>query len=257
MIKVYDSDLSTWNAVQMGPHLDYLGEMKKSVENKDMVFCTSSHRAEHYWFFSGGRTFDSGIRDIGNEEPYGHNKWLFDQKDQDAFTHIIDSEGPSEDFLDDWLVRTCEIVDKYQPKIMYFDWWIMNLAFKPYLKKFAAYYYNRGREWDNEVAICYKHDAFALGTGIYDIERGQTAEISHLPWQTDTAIGLKSWGYTQDNQYKSPEIILNNLVDVVSKNGNLMLNVGPKADGSIGAEDTAVLKAIGEWLIVSDNGQVG
>lgn len=251
--QMYDSDLSTWNAVQMGPHVDYLKEMKKAVEGEGMTFCASSHRAEHYWFFSGGRTFDSGIRDLGYDELYGHNHWLFTQDDQDAFTHIIDAEGPTVDFLEDWLVRTCEIVDKYQPKIIYFDWWIMNLSFKPYLKKFAAYYYNRAAQWGVQVTICYKHDAFALGTAIYDIERGQAADIRTLPWQTDTAIGLKSWGYTEDNVYKKPRDIICNLVDVVSKNGNLMLNVGPKADGTIGDEDKEVLEAIGDWM--ADNGE--
>ncbi|MDY2596856.1 MAG: alpha-L-fucosidase [Oliverpabstia sp.] len=74
--------------------------------------------------------------------------------------HDITILHPEEDFLDDWLVRTCELIDKYQPKILYFDWWIQNLAFKPYLRKLAAYYYNRAVEWGIEVAIDYRYDAF-------------------------------------------------------------------------------------------------
>ena len=75
-------------------------------------------------------------------------------------------------FLKDWLVRICELIDKYKPKVVYFDWWIHNRAFKPYLKKFAAYYYNRAAEWGTEVTINYKLQAFAPGSATFDVERG-------------------------------------------------------------------------------------
>ena len=85
--------------------------------------------------------------------------------------------APDQEFLEDWLARTCELIDKYQPQILWFDWWIMNLAFKPYLKKLAAYYYNKAAEWGKGVAINYKFDAFPVGTAVLDIERGQLSAI--------------------------------------------------------------------------------
>ena len=87
--------------------------------------------------------------------------------------------APSEEFMEDWLCRCCEIVDKYQPKVMYFDWWIGRGAAKPYLKKFAAYYYNRV----GDGVINYKLDAFCFGTAVMDIERGQFAVAKPFVWQ--------------------------------------------------------------------------
>ncbi|WP_373370350.1 alpha-L-fucosidase [Alkalicoccobacillus plakortidis] len=142
-------------------------------------------------------------------------------------------------------------MDLYQPRIMYFDWWIQHHAVKPYLKKFAAYYYNRALEWGIEVAINYKHDAFMFGTAVLDIERGQFAEQKPYFWQTDSAVAKNSWCYTENNEYKTAKEIISDLVDIVSKNGSLLLNVGPKADGTIPDEDRAILLEIGDWLKVN------
>ena len=105
--------------------------------------------------------------------------------------HDLFSEpAPTQEYLQDWLVRTCELIDRYRPRLLYFDWWIQHSAFKPYLKKLAAYYYNRAREWGVEVAIDYKHDAFSFGTAVPDVERGQFADVKPYFWQTDTAVAL-------------------------------------------------------------------
>ena len=102
-----------------------------------------------------------------------------------------------------------------------------------------------------EVVINYKHDAFSFGCAVPDVERGQFAEMKPYFWQTDTAIALNSWCYTENNEFRPYEDILCDLVDIVSKNGCLLLNVGPKADGTISDEDTAVLTGIGEWMAVN------
>lgn len=146
------------------------------------------------------------------------------------------------------MVRTCELIDRYHVKELYFDWWIQHSSAKPYLQKIAAYYYNRAAEWKEEVVIAYKHDAFMFGTALVDIERGQFADVQPFYWQTDTAAAKNSWCYTENNEFKKAKDILCDLVDVVSKNGNLLLNVGPKADGTISEEDTEILLQIGAWL---------
>ena len=135
--------------------------------------------------------------------------------------------------------------------IIYFDWSIQAEAAKPYLKKIAAYYYNRAAQWGIEVAIDYKHDAFLFGCAVPDVERGQFAEMKPYFWQTDTAIALNSWCYTENNDFRPAGDLIRDLVDIVSKNGNLLLNVGPKADGTISDEDQAVLKGIGAWMKVN------
>jgi alpha-L-fucosidase len=158
---------------------------------------------------------------------------------------------PTEEFLDDWLVRTCEIIDKYQPALLYFDWWIQHEAFKGHLKKLIAYYYNRGEEWGKRVAVCYKHDALSFGTGIVEVERGAFADVKAFPWQTDTAVARNSWCYTDTLDYKSSREIIATLIDVVSKNGNLLLNIGPKADGSIPDGDRKILTDLAAWMKVN------
>lgn len=246
--QMYNSDLSEWNAVKMGPHRDVMGDLKTEIEERDMMFAASSHRAENFWFFNGATDLDSGLAEEGvYQEPYGYRIKV---------DGTIGNPRPREDYgdlvpkahLEDWLVRTCELVDKYQPKVVWFDWWIQNGAFKPYLRKFAAYYYNRGIEWGIGVSINYKNDAYVKGTAIFDVERGQLPDINPRFWQTDTAIAKNSWGYTENNDFKTPESIVCDMLDIVSKNGAMLLNVGPKADGSITEEDTRVLKGIGQWL---------
>lgn len=147
-------------------------------------------------------------------------------------------------------MRCCEIIDRFHPEILYFDWWIQHSSAKPYLKKLAAYYYNRAAEWGGGV-INYKHDAFMFGTAVPDIERGQFADAKPFIWQTDTAVCNNSWGYTRQNDYKTPGAILRDLVDIVSKNGRLLLNIGPKPDGTIPEEDQRILLEIGRWLRVN------
>lgn len=249
--QMYDSELSQWCAFKMGPKKDVLGLLKKEAEEQGLTFCASSHRAEHYWFANGSLAYDSGVPVCPDRDDiYWPNRgegYNFEQ------FHDVTALNPEQDFLEDWLVRTCELVDKYQPKLVYFDWWIQNLAFKPYLRKFAAYYYNRAAQWGKEVAINYKYDAFRPDTAVMDIERGQLDNISPDFWQCDTSVLKNSWCYTVDSKYKKPEDIICDLVDIVSKNGALLLNVGPKADGTIPDEDRQILETIGEWL--SKNGE--
>jgi len=142
-------------------------------------------------------------------------------------------------------------VEKYRPQIFYFDWWIENPAFEPYLRFFAAYYYNKAEKWDLSVVITYKHRAFAEGTAVLDVERGKLGDIYPLPWQTDTSIDYKSWGYIKDAEYKPPDRIIRDLVDVVSKNGNLLLNIGPKPDGTIPEKVQRALTDVGIWLDIN------
>lgn len=246
--QMYDSSLSDYCATKMGPKRDVLGELKEEAERRGITFCTSSHRAEHFWFMEGVRKEDPDSEELA----FGGMYWP-SVKGPDDFRDIYQAE-PDSSFLEDWLIRTCEMVDKYRPQMLYFDWWIMNVGFKPYLKKFLAYYYNRGVEWGREVCVNYKFDACADQTAIVDIERGQMNETFPRPWQSDTAVARNSWSYTKDNQYKEPEEILQILIDIVSKNGSLLLNIGPKGDGSIPGEDARILREIGSWLKINGEG---
>ena len=244
--QMYRSEISHWNAWEMGPKRDVLGELKESCERAEMTVGASTHRLEHWFFMGHGKEFESDIR-----EPLQCGDFYWPAMPEPDHQALSGDPEPTEEYLQDWMVRTCEIIDRYQPKLLYFDWWIQREVCKPYLRKIAAYYYNRAAQWGAEVAITYKHDAFQFGTAVPDVERGQFADVKPYFWQTDTAIALNSWCYTENNQFRPARDIVCDLVDIVSKNGCLLLNVGPKADGSISEEDEKVLLGIGQWLQVN------
>lgn len=243
--QMYKSEVSKWNAYDMGPHKDIVGELSESARRHGIVNGASSHRVEHWFFMGHGKEFES---DITDDEKYGD--FYYPAMPEPNHHDLFSKPTPTKEYLEDWLVRCCEIVDRFQPKIIYFDWWIQHSAVKPYLKKFAAYYYNRAEEWGGGV-INYKHDSFMFGCAVVDIERGQFADAKPFIWQTDTAVAKNSWCYTENNDYKSPREIICDLVDIVSKNGRLLLNIGPKADGTIPDEDKHILLEIGKWLSVN------
>lgn len=234
---LYACSLSDWCAAKMGPKRDLIGDLAKAVRRQKMVFGLSSHRAEHWWFMNGGKTFDSDVQDARYADFYG--------------PAAPDKTQPDTAYLNDWLARTCEFVDKYKPQLVWFDWWIEEPAFKPYLQKFGAYYYNRGAQWGKGVAINYKHKAFPPKTAVFDVERGQLAAIRKEFWQTDTAVSKNSWGYVAKQDYKTTESLVQDLIDIVSKNGALLLNIGPRADGTIPEPEEQMLREIGQWLKIN------
>ncbi len=244
--QMYKSEISHWNAAEMGPMRDVLGELKESAGKQDLILGASSHRIEHWFFLGHGKQFDSDVVDVER----GHIYWPSMPEPKDHFDSFSEP-APTDEFCQDWLARTVEIIDKYHPRVLYFDWWIHHSALRPYLKMLAAYYYNAMEAIGEKGIINYKEESFLFGTAVPDVERGQFAQTKPYIWQTDTAICFNSWCHTEQNRYKKAPDILCDLVDVVSKNGRMLLNVGPKKDGTITDEETAVLKEIGAWLKVN------
>lgn len=253
---MYESNLTDWCAGKMGPKRDVLGELAKSVRAEGMHLGASSHRAEHDWFFDGGRHFVSDVNDPKYAAFYGPAQ-LNAADDgrvgdlQREFTYV------SPAFMDDWLARTAEIVERYHPDLIYFDWWVGEPDFRSHLQRFATYYYNHAAAAHQPVVLFYKENDMADGSGTLDIERGALAGIRPQPWQTDTSLSNNSWGYIQGDTYKTPEMVIHQLADVVSKNGNLLMNVGPKPDGTIPEGAAKTLLAVGEWLQVNGDAIYG
>lgn len=254
---MYNSRFTTWDAVKMGPHRDVVGELEKAARARGLYFGVSSHRAEHWWWYHPGRLFASDVRNprygglYGPAEP---EKLPGDTKPGEPDpNHLEGWLPPDRWFLRDWLSRSTELVDEYHPDLIYFDWWIGQPAFRPYLKHFAAYYYDRAAQWHKGVVMTYKLNAMPENTAVLDIERGETGTLRLLPWQTDTSVSIKSWGYVRGDEYRTAASLIRELVDVVSKNGNLLLNVGPEADGTIPPQARKLLLQMGDWLRV--NGQ--
>jgi len=246
---MYDTSLSKWNAVRMGPKRDLIGELATAIQKEGLHFGLSSHRAENWWYYGGGKEFDSDVRRGRQSDFYGPAQPSIDNHEYRQ--HRKSLPMPDDAFLKNWLARSCEIVDKYQPEIVWFDWWIQHFSFDPYLRKFAAYYYNRAQQWKRAVAINYKYDAFPEGTAVFDVERGQLKGIRRLFWQTDTSVSKNSWGFVKNHDYRTATSLIHDLIDIVSKNGALLLNIGPRPDGTIPEPEQKLLTEIGDWLSIN------
>jgi alpha-L-fucosidase len=246
---MYDSGLSDWTAAKMGPHRDVIGELAKAVRAQGLRFGVSSHRVEHDFFMGVGRKISSDVNDPQYAAFYGPAQpgvYQWGTPVGNDFTYV------SQAWADDWLARDVELVEKYHPDLVYFDWWIGQASIRPNLTRFAAFYYNRSLTYGDHVGVInYKDYAMANHAGVLDVERGQLDATRALPWQTDTSVGNKSWGYIKDDTYKTPDFVIHQLIDIVSKNGNLLLNIGPRSDGTIPEEVQQVLLEMGSWLNVN------
>jgi alpha-L-fucosidase len=256
--QMYDSNLSDWTAVKMGPHRDLVGDLEKAVRSEGLYFGASSHRIEHDWFMDGGRKIPSDVNDPQNASLYGPAQiQLQDKKEGEGSNLEDDWTYVSSAYANDWLARDAEIVQKYHPDIIFFDWWIGQPYVRPYLAKFAAYYYNESSKRGPVGIITYKWVDMQKDSGVLDIERGQLDQKLDRVWQTDTSVSNKSWGYIEHDTFKTPEFIVHQLVDIVSKNGNLLMNIGPRSDGTIPDEVQHVLLDVGSWLKVNGDAIYG
>jgi alpha-L-fucosidase len=247
---MYDSDLSDWTVVKMGPRRDTTGELAKAIRAEGLHFGASSHRIEHDFFLGLGRRLNSDINDPKFAAFYGpaHN-WL---EAGNGTPVANDFTFVSPQWTADWLARSAEIVEKYHPDIIYFDWWIGQPSVRADLTRFAAFYYNHTQSFSGHAGVInFKDYAIEEHSGVLDVERGQLADIRPLYWQTDTSISNRSWGYIKDDTFKSPQFVVHQLIDIVSKNGNLLLNIGPRSDGTIPEEVQQVLLEVGSWLKVN------
>ena len=231
---MYDTAFTRWNSVNMGPHRDVTTELMKAVRARGLKFGVSSHRAFNWRYYSFSDEFDT-----------------VDPEYADLYNPPHPEKEPaSEEFLSTWFAKTKELVDKFEPAVLWFDFGWHFDEFAPYLPKVAAYYYNKAIEWGGVGVLQYK-DKFPDGVAVYDIERGKLDDIREYYWQTDTSVSYKSWGYIEGDNFKSVTTLVHDLVDIVSKNGNLLLNVGPRADGTIPGEAADRFLGLGEWLKVN------
>jgi len=253
---MYDSGLSDWTAVKMGPRRDLAGDLAKAIRAEGLRLGASSHRVEHNFFLGVGREIHSDVNDPAYAQFYGPaHAWLTNKEGtplSNDFTYV------SAAWTQDWLARSAEIVQKYHPDLLYFDWWIGQPSVRADLARMAAFYYNESiSNGGTQGVITYKDFAMEESSAVLDIERGQLGAIRAQPWQTDTSVGNQSWGYIEHDTFKTPEFIVRQLADVVSKNGNLLLNIGPRADGTIPDEVQKVLRDVGSWLKVNGDAIYG
>lgn len=258
---MYASEITPWNASTMGPHRDVIGALATATRARGLHFGVSSHTAEHWWWYGVGRGYASDVRDETAETAslYGPARSRSlpgpDGENNDTVApdpnHLERWLPPDKAWIDNWLARSTELVDKYHPEFVYFDWWSGQPAYKSSLREFAAYYYDRSAEFGVRPVLTYKEESMPANTATLDIERGKLDALRLLPWQTDTSISIRSWGYIEHDEYRSAKSLIHQLLDTVAKNGNLLLNVGPKADGTIPEEARTVLLQMGAWLAIN------
>lgn len=231
---LYASDVQkTYNSVTQAG-VDYIGELQKAVKNHGMKFGISNHFAENDWFF---------------DESYGKGTDMVDPLYSELYGV---GGGKTKAHVEKWYAIQSEITEKYKPDLIYFDFDLVNSAFNTYEQanryQMLADYYNMAAENNLGVVCNFKNGAFTNSEAVLNKEREALGYINPAVWQTDTSIGRKSWGYTTDDVYRPASEIISALVDIVSKNGNLLINVGPMADGTIPEQMVNTLTDLGAWL---------
>ncbi|MEF8787885.1 MAG: alpha-L-fucosidase, partial [Planctomycetota bacterium] len=245
---MWDSALPQWNAVQMGPRRDVVGELADAVRNHGMRLVLSQHRVFRAEFENWTERRDDW--DSTNPKYWG------------LYMPPFRSGKRSREWVQDWKDRLVEKINKYQPSLMWMEsGWEEggrssvkdDTYFKPEKKSFVAEYYNKALEWGIEPVVTYKWEhRYDYGVWNYEYNLEQVEKIRDEAWLADWP--MNGWYYHRDvagDDYKSTGRILTTLIDIVSKNGVVMLNIPPKADGTIPAGVRKRLRGIGRWMEVN------
>ncbi len=242
---MWDSALTKWNAKAMGPHRDLIGDLEQATRKQGLHFGVSFHRVEHYSFIP--------VPNVPSD--------LTDPAYQDFYWTMSHSDALYQKFLEDWVARNVELIDKYHPEALYFDNGINSRSLDPIKLKVAAYFYNRAKERGLDATMFSKgagEGSAYLAGAVHDLERGRMADVSPDTWQEDTSIAHNSWGYNDDPlQIRNAGELIRELVDCVSKNGNYLLNLAPRADGTIPENQQVRLLEIGDWLNINGDAIYG
>ena len=249
---MWDSRLTEWNATRMGPKRDVVGELAAAIRKQGMRFMVAMHHAENWWYFPHWREeFDTA--DPRYSGLYGppHDRGQAIPMLASLFEEWELQDKPSKAFLDTWLGKLREVVEGYQPDLIWLDLGLRYVQ-EHYKREFLAYYYDKAQEWGKEVAVTYKWHDLVPGSGLVDLERRRFDTLTYHDWLTDTTVDDgRGWSYLKDAIYKSATTLVHYLIDNVSKNGYLLLNVGPKPNGEIPEQATALLTEIGRWLAIN------
>jgi alpha-L-fucosidase len=235
---LWNSAINPINSVKTGPKRDIAGECARTFRQRGIKFLATFH---HQWLWGWFMSTDSeaDVYDPKNEVYYGPALPL-------ETNRYMPYRLPDAAFNNTWAAKVKEVVEKYGPDIVYFDS-RANIISDEAKQDMLSFYYEKNRQLDG--IITYKQEDFPADVGIYDVEIGGFDSIQKKPWQTDDRLEDNvTWCIVQEPRYKNAREIIHQLCDVVSKNGNLLLNIGPKADGSFHPEAKKQLFAIGDWL---------
>jgi alpha-L-fucosidase len=255
---LWDSRVTPFNAMQMGPKRDLMGELARAVRAEGLKFGVCNHGIENFQFINPPADLAADLK--------AKQADLYDPKWADFYNVADRSDEACKKFLVNWAERNVELIDKFRPDVLWFDNGVDIRYMDPLKLWIAAYYYNRAAEWDKQVSIVTKKAAYApSGTNtqeigsIIDFEKIGPRSPSGIRtgvWEVHEPIG-STWGYTSDMRVSGAVSIIARLADTVSKNGNLFLNLSPKADGTIPQEQQNTLLEVGQWLQVNGDAIYG
>ena len=249
---MWNSKHTRWNAVNMGPKKDVVGLFRKAALKQGLKFGVSEHLWISYKWW--GVSHDSDKLGQYAGAPYDGT----DPKNFDLYHDLPNDYG--KDFSWDdakipdswkrhWFDRIKDLVDQYQPDLLYTDG---ALPFEEYGLNLVAHLYNSKAQ---AVYTSKRKEDCETGTCALDFERGLPEGIHPNPWQTDTCVG--DWHYKRDINYKSPKTVIDMLVDIVSRNGNLLLNFPLPGSGEPDSRELAIISEITQWMAVNSEGIYG
>ncbi|MCK4292026.1 MAG: alpha-L-fucosidase [Planctomycetes bacterium] len=230
---MWDSAYTEWDSMDKAPKRDFTAELEKAIRKRGMKFIATFHHGFAWQYFEPAYKFDAAD---------GKHAGLYCQPHEPG-------TPPTKQYLDKWLGMVNEVVHKYRPDLTWFDFGLGRLIPADYQQRMFADYYNWALKQNVQVGVAHKHRNLHEHTGILDFERGREDNLTPYPWLTDTSIG--PWFHQKSVPYKSVDEIVDVLVDIVSKNGCMLLNVGPAADGSIPQDGQKILRGIGKWLKIN------
>ncbi len=244
---MWGSDINPWNARDTGPQTDILGGLFKALKEEDMKTIATFHHAKLLQRYArdtanwAGNSPDPGP---DSHFPY-HPDYITSTTDPKL--RLLYGNIPEAEFHDYWLGQVKEVVDNYAPDIIWFDSWLDAIP-EDYRQKVVAHHFNTATGRGQAPIAAYKQEDLPADVGILDIEQGGKEGLSEDYWLTDITISYGSWSYTEGQTYKPPALVLRNMIDVWSKRGIVLLNISPRADGTIGEDQREVLTALGDWL---------
>jgi alpha-L-fucosidase len=248
---MWDTQYSEWNAARMGPQRDVVGLLAAAIRKQGLRFLTAFHHAENWWFYPHWQK-GSDVADPRYAGLYGEPHNLAGPLAYSLVDHgFFNQDRPSRAFLERWEAKMVEVLDRYQPDLIWYDFGLRAVP-DWYKLDFLANYFNREAQWGREVVVTYKDFDLAPESGVVDLELGRMTDLTYFPWITDSTVDDgEGWGYLRGASYKSPTALVHYLVDNVSKNGHLLLNIGPKPDGTFPEEAKTILSEMGKWLQVN------
>jgi alpha-L-fucosidase len=248
---MWNTQTTPWNSVLMGPKRDVVGELEEEIRNHGMKLITTFHHARLLQRYKedANRSKKPDFWDMWDSH-FPYVEGMPTASDNPMLRLLYGNVTPEEFYEPIWFTALKEVIDKYSPDVIWFDAWL-DMVPEKYLYKFVDYYVKEAKKKGKEIAICRKQGDLPLNISIENLEKSRKQNIELHLWMTDETISTDSWSYTHDMKLKKAKDLIDVLVDVVSKNGVLLLNVSPRADGVIPAEQEDILLSIGEWLKVN------